>query len=55
MLRKGNSKEVISANIQAEVKAGKPLKQAIAIALRKAGQKRQKRKRRFIKRWERAR
>jgi len=35
-LRKGSSKKVISANIRAEKKAGKPQKQAVAIALRKA-------------------
>ena len=35
-LRKGSSKKVISGNIRAEVKAGKPQKQAVAIALSKA-------------------
>ena len=36
-LRGLTSKKVISTNIRREVKAGKPRKQAIAIALRRAG------------------
>jgi len=36
-LKSGSSKKIISANIKAEMKAGKPQKQAIAIALDKAG------------------
>lgn len=36
-LRRGKSREVIRQNIKAELAAGKPLKQAIAIALRMAG------------------
>ena len=32
-LKKGKSKKVISANIRAEMKSGKPQKQAVAIAL----------------------
>ena len=36
-LKKGTSKKVISTNIRTEKKAGKPHKQSIAIALRKAG------------------
>jgi len=36
-LEKGKSKEVISRNIKREIEAGKPQKQAVAIALRTAG------------------
>ena len=36
-LKKGSSKKAISQNIKTEMKAGKPQKQAIAIAMAKAG------------------
>jgi len=36
-LKKGKSKNVISKNIKTEMAAGKPQKQAVAIALNKAG------------------
>lgn len=36
-LKSGKSKKVISSNIRTEVAAGKPQKQAVAIAMRKAG------------------
>ena len=35
-LRKGSSRKTISANIRTEITAGKPQKQAVAIALSKA-------------------
>jgi len=41
-LKKGRSKKVISQNIRTEIRAGKPPKQAAAIAYRKAGRSRKK-------------
>ena len=43
-LKKGASKKVISANIRTEMRAGKPQRQAVAIAMRKAGKSRTKRR-----------
>lgn len=40
-LKKGSSKKTISSNIATEMRAGRPQKQAIAIAMDKAGKSRE--------------
>lgn len=44
-LRRGRSSKVISQNIRTEMHSGKPQKQAIAIAMSKAGKTKTGRKR----------
>lgn len=41
-LQKGSSKATISKNIKTEMAAGKPQKQAVAIAMRMAGKSKSK-------------
>lgn len=43
-LKKGKSKKVISSNIRELRHSGRPQKQAVAIAMKKAGKSRRKKK-----------
>lgn len=43
-LKSGKSNKVVSSNIETEIAAGKPQKQAIAIALSKAGKSKKDKK-----------
>ena len=39
-LKRGTSAKTVSSNVKTEVAAGKPRKQAVAVAMRKAGKAR---------------
>jgi len=41
-LKKGKSRKAISSNIKTEMEAGRPQRQAVAIAMSKAGKSRKK-------------
>lgn len=43
-LKSGRSRKVISSNIKTEMASGKPQRQAIAIAMSKAGKSRKRKK-----------
>ena len=43
-LKRGSSRKTIARNIKTEIKAGKPQKQAVAIAMRMAGKSRKGKK-----------
>lgn len=43
-LKSGRSKKAVSANIKTEMAAGKPQKQAVAIAMSKAGKSKTKKR-----------
>jgi hypothetical protein len=43
-LKKGSSKKTISSNIRTLMREGRPQKQAVAIAMKKAGKSRKRKK-----------